>query len=50
MVSSKNINDFKYITADIITEFFEPDKKVILYDINRNQRVLKVGNLINNIY
>lgn len=50
MVGTKNINDLKYINKDVITEFFEPDKEVFLYDINRNRRVLKVGNLINNIY
>ena len=50
MVSTKNINDLKYLNREFITEFYEPDKKVYLYDINRNQRVLKVGNLINNIY
>ena len=50
MVWNKNINDLKYINRDVITEFFEPDKEVFLYDINRNRRVLKVGNLINNIY
>lgn len=50
MVSTKNINDLKYLNKEFITEFYEPDKKVYLYDINRNQRVLKVGNLINNIY
>lgn len=50
MVGTKNINDLKYINKDVIIEFFEPDKSVFLYDLNRNQRVLKVGNLINNIY
>ena len=50
MVGTKNINDLKYINRDVITEFFETDKEVFLYDINRNRRVLKVGNLINNIY
>ena len=50
MVGSKNINDLKYINKDTIIEFFEPDKSVYLYDINRNERILKVGNLVNNIY
>jgi cytidine deaminase len=50
MVGTKNINDLKYINKDIIIEFMEPDKKVYLYDLNRNERILKVGNLVNNIY
>lgn len=50
MVSTKNIGDLKYINKDIILEFFEPDKCVYLYDLNRNERIMKVGNLINNIY
>lgn len=50
MVSTKNINDLKFINRDVITEFFEPHAEVFLYDINRNQRILKVGNLFMNIY
>ncbi len=50
MVGTKNINDLKYINKDIIIEFFEPDAPVYLYDLNRNERILKVGNLVNNIY
>ena len=50
MVGTKNINDFKYLNRDMILEFFEPDKHVYLYDLNRNERILKVGNLIDNIY
>ena len=50
MVGTKNISDLKYINKDFIIEFFEPDKCVYLYDLNRNQRILKVGNLIDNIY
>ena len=50
MVGTKNINDLKYINKDIIIEFMEPESKVYLYDINRNERIIKVGNLLNNIY
>ena len=50
MVGTNNINDLKYINKDMIIEFFEPDKHVYLYDLNRNERILKVGNLNNNIY
>ena len=50
MVGTKDISDLKYINRDIILEFFEPDAHVYLYDLNRNERILKVGNLVNNIY
>lgn len=50
MVSTKNINDLKYLNKDMILEFFEPDKCVYLFDLNRNERILKVGNLIDYIY
>ena len=50
MVSTNNINDLKYINKDYITEFMEPDKCVYLYDLNRNERIIKVGNLFDNIY
>lgn len=50
MVGSKNINDLKYLNKDVIIEFMEPSAEVILYDLNRNSRVLKVGNLLFNIY
>lgn len=50
MVGSHNINDLKYLNKDVITEFFEADKEVILYDLNRNMRIIKVGNLFDNIY
>ena len=50
MVGTKNINDLKYINKDVIIEFIEPEKCVYLYDLNRNERILKVGNLTNNIY
>ena len=49
MVSTKNINDLKYINKDVITEFMEPSDEVFLYDINRNERIIKVGNLFLNI-
>lgn len=50
MVGSNNINDLKYINKDVIIEFMEPDAGVWLYDKNRNYRVMKVGNLLFNIY
>lgn len=50
MVGSKNIGDLKHLNENIITEFFEPEKTVILYTLDEESRVLKVGNLYNNIY
>lgn len=50
MVGSKDINDLKYINKDVIIEFMEPSSEVFLYDLNRNERILKVGNLLYNIY
>ena len=50
MVGSEDIKDLKYLNERVITEFFEPFKSVILYTINEDNRVLKVGNLYNNIY
>lgn len=50
MVGTNNINDLKYINKDVIIEFMEPDAQVWLYDKNRNYRVMKVGNLLFNIY
>lgn len=50
MVGSKYISDFKYLNERVITEFFEPSKSVILYTLDGDKRVLKVGNLYNNIY
>ncbi len=50
MVGTKNIYDLKYLNRDIIIEFFEPDREVFLIDLNRNQKVLKVGHLLFNIY
>lgn len=50
MVGTKNLNDLKYINKDVIIEFMEPSAEVFLYDLNRNERVIKVGNLLFNIY
>ena len=50
MVGTNNISDLKYLNRNIITEFFEPEKSVILYTLDETSRVLKVGNLYNNIY
>ena len=50
MVGSDKISDLKYLNERVITEFFEPVKTVILYTIDEDSRVLKVGNLYNNIY
>lgn len=50
MVGTNNISDLKYLDEFVITEFFEPEKTVILYTLDEESRVLKVGNLYNNIY
>ena len=50
MVGTDKISDLKYLNERVITEFFEPEKSVILYTLNEDNRVLKVGNLYNNIY
>ena len=50
MVSTNEISDLKYLDEYVITEFFEPEKCVILYTLDEENRVLKVGNLYNNIY
>ena len=50
MVGTNDISDLKYLNERFITEFFEPFKSVILYTLNEDTRVLKVGNLYNNIY
>ena len=50
MVSTSNINDLKYINKDAIIEMFEPDREVFLYDKNRNNKIMKVGHLLFNIY
>ena len=50
MVGTNNISDLKYLNERVITEFFEPEKSVILNTLNEENRVLKVGNLYNNIY
>jgi len=50
MVGTRNISDLRYINRDVINEFFEPSSTVMLYDINRNSKVLKAGNLLFQIY
>ena len=50
MVGTTSINDLKYINKDVIIEFMEPDAQVWLYDKNRNYRIMKIGNLLFNIY
>ena len=50
MVGSNNINDLKYLNKDVIIEFMEPSSLVYLYDLNRNEKILKAGNLLFNIY
>ena len=50
MVGTNNISDLKYLNRNMITEFFETEKSVILYTLDETNRVLKVGNLYNNIY
>ncbi len=50
MVSSNSIKDLKYLNRDTIVEFFDPSDRVILLTFDGTKRVLKVGNLFNNIY
>lgn len=50
MVSTNDLNDLKYINKDMILEFFEPNREIFLYNIKREVRVIKVGNLISHIY
>ena len=50
MVGTSEIKDLRFLSNRMITEFFEPEKSVILYTIDEDNRVLKVGNLYNNIY
>ena len=50
MVGTNNISDLKYLDEYVITEFFEPEKTVVIYTLDEESRVLKVGNLYNNIY
>ena len=50
MVGTRNISDLRYINRDIINEFFEPSCSVLLYDINRNSKVVKAGSLLFSIY
>lgn len=50
MTSSKNINDLNNLNKNIIKEFYENNCEIFLYDINREERIIKVGNLLENIY
>jgi len=50
MVNTNDIRDLKYLNERVITEFFEPEKSVILYTLDGDNRVLKVGNLYSNIF
>ena len=50
MVSTDDISDLKYLNRDVIIEFFDPSDRVILLTVDGEKRVLKVGNLFNNIY
>lgn len=50
MVNTNNIGDLKYLNRDIIIEFFDPSDRVYLMTLDGEKRVLKVGNLYNNIY
>ena len=38
------------INKDVIIEFMGPSSLVYLYDLNRNEKILKVGSLTFNIY
>lgn len=50
MVNTNDIKDLKYLNERVITEFFEPEKSVILYTLDGDNRVLKIGNLYSNIF
>lgn len=50
MVGTNDIKDLKYLNERVITEFFEPSKSVIIYTLDGDNRVLKVGNLYSNIF
>lgn len=50
IVNTNDIKDLKYLNERVITEFFEPEKSVILYTLDGDNRVLKVGNLYSNIF
>lgn len=50
MVGTNDIKDLKYLNERVITEFFEPSSSVILYTLDGDSRVLKVGNLYSNIF
>ncbi len=50
MVNTNNIRDLKYLNRDIIIEFLDPSDRVFLLTQDGERRVLKVGNLFNNIY
>lgn len=50
MVGTNDISDLKYLNERVITEFFEPSCSVILYTLDGDNRVLKVGNLYSNIF
>ena len=50
MVGTNDIKDLKYLNERVITEFYEPEKCVILYTLSGDNRVLKVGNLYSNIF
>ena len=50
MVNTNDIGDLRYLNRDIIVEFFDPSDRVVLFTIDGEKRVLKVGNLFSNIY
>ena len=50
MVNTNNIGDLKYLNRDVIIEFFDASDRVVLLTLDDEKRVLKVGNLFNNIY
>ena len=50
MVGTDHLNDLRHINRDFITEFMEPESQVWLYNKDGDHRILKVGNLLFNIY
>lgn len=50
MVGSKDFNEFRYLSEETITEFFDSNCEVHLYNILGEERIISVKNLVNHIY
>lgn len=50
MVGSKDFNEFRYLSEETITEFFDFDCEVHLYNIFGEERIINVENLVNHVY